>query len=198
MSTSSLVCMRILFDTIHVAIPERLTHPIFQIQGHSQIVNRGDKQKRVLLISLTSSLAHLPLCRLSQIYAFHHFINQLLCPTPIQTNLNSLSSWCSKRNLSLHVIKCSNMRLSLSTTDPLTYIFYSPLNQDVKHCDLGIIVTHILPWSEYYSYICSNAYCSLVLLSLSYPIQTVIVLSAMESSSHQRYPACMKYPMPCH
>ena len=77
----------------------------------------------------------------------------------LQSDIDSLSSWCKKSNLSLNQGKCAIMRISLkSNTDSPTYIINNsnvPISSNQR--DLGIIISHNLSWNAHYSYICANA-----------------------------------------
>ena len=62
------------------------------------------------------------------------------------------------------------MRIGTSGDNPPSYSLNgSSLTQVDKQCDLGIVVTSNLSWSEHFSYICSSAYSSLHFIRRNFP-----------------------------
>ena len=101
----------------------------------------------------------------------------------LQSDIDSLSSWCRTWNLSLNQDKCAVMRLSLrSHTDPHTYaINNSNIKISSNQRDLGAIISHNLSWDTHYSYICANAYRALNF------IRRNIALSALQHLKKSLY-----------
>ena len=78
----------------------------------------------------------------------------------LQTDMNSLQSWCSKWKLKLNADKCVGIYFthSLSSCPPLLTINNTQIEFVSSHRDLGVTVTNNLSWSIHYNHICSKAY----------------------------------------
>ena len=89
----------------------------------------------------------------------------------LQEDIDSLLSWCSDWNMSLHPGNCVVLRYSLSLQDnPVYYIHDSVIKASKAHCDLGVILTCDLSWSAHYNKICSSAYRSLYMICHSFSL----------------------------
>ena len=90
----------------------------------------------------------------------------------LQSDIDSLSAWCQKWNLSLNQDKCAVMRISLKPSDDPPS--YSINNTNIKvnnsQRDLGILVSNNLSWNPHYSHICANAYRALNFIRRHIPI----------------------------
>ena len=84
----------------------------------------------------------------------------------LQTDLNSLQSWCSKWKLKLNADKCVGIHFthSLPSYLPSLTINNTQIEFVFSHRDLGVAVTNNLSWSIHYNHICSKAYAALNLI----------------------------------
>ena len=83
----------------------------------------------------------------------------------LQSDIDSLQSWCHQWKLKLNPCKCVGMHFAmLPTPHPSLFINNTSINFVEHYRDLGIIMTSNLDWSKQYNHICSKAYFTLNLL----------------------------------
>ena len=84
----------------------------------------------------------------------------------LQTDLNSLQSWCSKWKLKLNADKCVSIHFthSLPSCPPSLTINNTQIEFVFSHRDVGVALTNHLSWSIHYNHICSKAYAALNLI----------------------------------
>ena len=77
----------------------------------------------------------------------------------LQTDLNSLQSWCSKWKLKVNANKCVGIHFthSLPSCAPSLTINNTQIEFVFSHRDLGVAVTNNLSWSIHYNHICSKS-----------------------------------------
>jgi hypothetical protein len=78
----------------------------------------------------------------------------------LQSDIDSLSAWCQKWNLSLNQDQCAVMRIFLRPSDdpPSCTINNTNIKVNNSQRDLGILVSNNLSWNPHHSHICANAY----------------------------------------
>ena len=76
----------------------------------------------------------------------------------LQQDINLLTSWSVRWNLSFNAMECVNLRFSagLSVDHPY-YICGQPLARKWSYRDLGIIMSHDLSWKNHHDFRLSKA-----------------------------------------
>ncbi len=84
----------------------------------------------------------------------------------LQSDLNEVTNWCKKWNLSMNRSKCKVMRFYGPVLDETSryHIEGTEIDFTDNYKDLGILVSNTLDWSKHYSTICSKAYGAINLL----------------------------------
>ena len=117
----------------------------------------------------------LPICR-----RYYKLISVSATPGDdnlLQTDMNSLQSWCSKWKLKLNADKCVGIHFthSLSSCSPSLTINSTQIEFVSSHRDLGVTVTNNLSWSIHYNHICSKACAALNLIRRTFTTSSINV-----------------------
>ena len=91
----------------------------------------------------------------------------------MQTDIDSLDSWCGEWKLKLNANKCNLLRMSLSHRQQSHQHQYCIDGMIITHSncqrDLGGVVRCDLSWSDHYNIVCSKAYRSLNMIRRTVP-----------------------------
>ena len=90
------------------------------------------------------------------------YYRPISCPNDsllLLQDLNSISEWCVAWNLSFNSTKCAALQFSHSPpySSSTYYLNGDSISDMVCHCDLGVIMSRDLSWSNHYDYISAKA-----------------------------------------
>ena len=105
-------------------------------------------------------------------------ISSALDHLDLQEDLENVSSWCKQWNLTLSCSKCSGIQFSsrLSQESNTYNIDGSIIPFVESKCDLGVVVSSNLSWSNHYDRICSKSYKALYVIRRNVPFYSSIQL----------------------
>lgn len=82
----------------------------------------------------------------------------------LQSDLDSMVSWCSEWNMSFNAKKCALMRFGPEISPPSYFIHKDLIPLCTSHKDLGVLITNNLSWTPHIQAILAKAYRALGLV----------------------------------